>query len=120
MSDTPIVNPQGEPIEEQAPEIEDVPQEPEALDLSNLQCGYVVGLGDNGEFVFEVLGGNPGLVQLLGLHQYADHRLTYARDVNQNYGYPVMMKQINQIGQMMQVLLNMLTQQSKSGIVPGK
>lgn len=120
MSDPVLVGPSGAPVVSEEENTEEELFEEEVAtseeEEDELVCSYTVGLKKGGDFIFEVDGEDPGLVQLLGLHQYAQHRLTFAKDVNQGYGFPVVMKQLNQIGQMMQVLLNMVTQQSKSSI----
>lgn len=122
MSKSKIVNANGMPMEEESqvaqppapkqPETE-IPQQEEIKELPEVSCGYVVGIKPNGEFVFEVVGTEPGLVQLLGLHEYAKHRLTVAKDINQQYGVPLLSQQIAQLAQMQKVILNMLTQQTK-------
>lgn len=122
MSDTPIVDQQGNPVEE-AP-VEQAVQQPEPtveeLKPEDIQCGYVVAIKQSGEFVFETLGTNCGLIQLLGIHKYAEHRLMLAKDINQKHGFPVVTQQLNEIGRMLQVLLNLATQQTKSGMVPSQ
>ena len=45
------------------------------LNLEDLRVGYVVGLTDEGQFVFQVFGKEQELVQLLGIHQHAGHRV---------------------------------------------
>jgi hypothetical protein len=51
-----------------------------------LKVGYVVGLTEEGNFVFEILGSQRGLVELLGIHQYADRKITAIYDDNQMSG----------------------------------
>jgi len=101
--------------EETAPTTQPVSAAP--TELPELAVGYVVGLQPDGSFVFEVLGSEPGLVQLMGLNQYASHRITVAKDLNQGYGFPVLAQQINQLGEMLKVMLNMQTEKKKSQIV---
>jgi hypothetical protein len=112
-----LVDLNGNPVQEnEEMEEETETTSPASPEDDEIACAYVVGIKKSGEFVFEVSGEDPGLVQLLGLHEYAHHRLMFAKDINQGYGFPVVMKQLNQIGQMLQVLLNMATQQSKKNI----
>ena len=84
------------------------------VDVPPLEYGYVVGVKADGQFHFEALGANQGLVQMLGIHEYASHRLRVATDINQQYGYPLLAQQVHQLSEMMKVLLNMAgaTQQS--------
>jgi hypothetical protein len=79
-----------------------------------LKSGYLMGIQDNEEFIFQVLGTDPGLVQLMGLHEMAGHHLRLTRDVNQGTGVPVVAAQMQQIMQLMKMLANMLTQQSRA------
>jgi hypothetical protein len=87
--------------------------ETKPVEIPPMTSGYVVGIKDTGEFVFEVLGESPGLVQLLGLHKYAEHRLEVAKDINQGYGTPLLAQQLSQVLSMMKVILNMLTEDKK-------
>jgi hypothetical protein len=41
----------------------------------DLKMGYIVGLTKEGNFVFELVGKDRTLVELLGLHQYAQKRV---------------------------------------------
>lgn len=120
MSDTPIVDQQGNPVEETP--ITEAPQQPEQTTIElkpeDVKCGYVVAVRKNGEFVFETLGDQCGLIELLGVQKYAEHRITIAKDASQNHGYPVIAKQLDKVGQMLQVLLNLATQQTRSGAAP--
>ena len=97
---------------------EPVGQEELPTALPELECGYVVGLKkENNELVFQLLGDKPSLTHLLGLHQFAAHRIEVAKDLNQSYGTPVVMQQLQQMQQVLQVVLNMLTQQAKGSII---
>jgi hypothetical protein len=40
-----------------------------------LKSGYVIGIGENDQFVFEILGSEPSVVDLLGLHKLAGDRI---------------------------------------------
>lgn len=67
--------------------VNDLPGTPPApgqtLALDQLKAGYVVGLTQEGEFVFEPVGQTPGLTEILGLHQYAQIRIGVLADLNQ-------------------------------------
>lgn len=89
----------------------------ETKELPEMSCGYVVGIKPDGGFVFEIVGPEPGLVQLLGLHKYADHRLKLATDMNQGTGFPLVAQQQGQLSEMLRVILNMLTSKEKSQII---
>lgn len=102
--------PQGENLEGEKPPTK-------AVNLPEMKCGYVVGIQPDGEFVFEVMGEEVGLIELMGLHKYADHRLEVAKDISQAYGPALISQQIGQMNQMVKVLLNMQTQQAKNNLV---
>lgn len=58
------VNPQS-----QAPDVP--PQQ-----LPPMKSGYVIGISEDDQFVFEILGSEPSIVDLLGLHTLAGDRIT--------------------------------------------
>ena len=67
-------------VEEKQGEAEVAPvavqQQNQDLDLQkDLKCGYVVGMKADGNFVFSVVGKEPGLMELLGLHHHANTRI---------------------------------------------
>jgi len=49
--------------------------EQQQLSLNDLKMGYIVGLTPDGNFVFELLGQEKGLVELLGIHEHATKRV---------------------------------------------
>lgn len=53
------------------------PEEPEgqSLSLDELRMAYVVGIKPDGDFVFQLFGQSQGLVELLGLHEYAERQV---------------------------------------------
>ncbi len=57
----------------------DLPVAP-VSDEPQIKCGYVIGVREDGEFVFEILGTNPGLIELLGLHTIVRERLQARMD----------------------------------------
>ena len=69
---------QTEPTTEKVvPKTEEAKSEPqtEVRQLPEMTCGYVVGVQPNGDFVFEVIGSHPGVVQIAGLHKYASVKI---------------------------------------------
>jgi hypothetical protein len=50
-------------------------QPDKGISLDDLDTAYVVGLTKDGDFVFELLGTNKGLVQLLGVNQHANAKV---------------------------------------------
>ena len=67
MSDQPVVEPE-------------VIEEKKERTLNDLKIGYVVGLEENGDFLFELFGTDRRLVELLGLHKYASYRIDTIRN----------------------------------------
>jgi len=45
------------------------------LQLEGIKCGYVVALKDNGDLIFELIGTNQGVIETLGLHEYATTKI---------------------------------------------
>ena len=54
--------------------VEEVPTK-KAQSLDDLEVGYVVGLTDEGNFIFDVFGKRKGLVEILGLQQHAAFKI---------------------------------------------
>jgi len=87
--------------------------------VKDLKSGYTVGYKENGDFVFEIHGEDTGLVQLLGLHEYARHRVEFVRDVNQGYGPAGIIKALNGLGSQVAQLAKLVSQvlQNKSNLI---
>jgi hypothetical protein len=52
----------------------------------NLKSGYLVGVSEDGQLLFRPVGTTLGVIELLGLHGYAGHRLKTILDGNQGTG----------------------------------
>ncbi len=65
---------------------EEAKPEQKALTLSDLRMGYVVGITEDGNFVFDVVGKEQGLLELLGLQKFAEAKIKNVLDANQNQG----------------------------------
>lgn len=50
------------------------PQQPPSLDDS-FNVGYMVGLNNEGQFVFQVFGAKKGLIELMGINNYANEQV---------------------------------------------
>lgn len=59
----------------EAPELEGEPAPQDGIALNDLKIGYVVGLSQEGNFVFDLFGTDKGLVELLGIHEHASFRV---------------------------------------------
>lgn len=94
------------------------PEEPvKEEDSKALVSGYTVGLKENGEFVFEIHGDNTGLVQLLGLHEYAKYRIGFITDENQGYGSAGIIRALNHLGKQVGQLAALFSQSVQSRII---
>lgn len=78
------------------------PPGPEAqgLTLDDLKVGYVVGLADDGNFVFDVFGKEKDLLSLLGLHAHADRRVNQIYNQTQMAGDTL----VHEVGKALTVL----------------
>lgn len=85
--------------------------------VAQAEYGYVVAVLPDGSLAFQEIGSKLGYIQLLGLHQFADYRINVISDSSQKYGAALIAHQQQQIAQMLQVALNMLTNQSKQQIM---
>lgn len=52
-----------------------VVSEASQIDLSTVKCGYIVAVKEDGEFLFEPIGTDIGLVQMLGIHKFAGSKI---------------------------------------------
>jgi hypothetical protein len=72
------------PTQPQASQPQPGQPQQEQLDLQkDLKVGYVVGLKNDGNFVFSVVGKEPGLMELLGVHHHATSRVKKLYSANQ-------------------------------------
>lgn len=60
--------------------------EQKEMKATDLKVGYVVGLTPDGNFIFELLGSERGLVELLGIHQHATKKVNRIYDEHQLSG----------------------------------
>ena len=68
------------------PSTEAQEEEPKNLTLSDLRMGYIVGVTEEGNFVFDIVGKSQGLLELLGLQKFAESKVKSVLDANQNQG----------------------------------
>lgn len=85
--------------------------EEEQVNLAeDLKFGYLVGVKGDGSFVFQILGEEKGVVQLMGINQFARRQLEVISDANMNQGEPLLANGINAIGQELVRLRQAVTQ----------
>lgn len=87
-------------IDSDTPLVEDVtPQGTKQIDLNqDLSTGYVIGLTQDGSFLFQVLGTNPGLAELQGLHDgHAAEQLRQLYNSKQMTAETVTIRMLNDI-----------------------
>lgn len=106
--------PKLEVVKEQVEE-EDVPEKEDTQQPTELKIGYVVGLTPEGRFVFELLGQERGLVELLGIHQHATKRVNRIYDDNQLGGDRL----VHEVGKALGVI-NQKIEQLLSVVAPRK
>ena len=74
------------PLEQLAAEPVGDDKQQKQVSLDDIKVGYIVGLTKSGDFVFDVLGQEKGLVEVLGIHKYADLRVEQLVDTSQMVG----------------------------------
>lgn len=72
----------------------------EGTSLGDLRVGYVVGMTDDGNFVFDIFGKQKGLVEVLGLHYHATERVKTLYNQTQMSGDTL----VNEVGKALSVL----------------
>jgi hypothetical protein len=65
--------------------------------LAPIAFGYSVGVDTNGQFVFQLLGEDKGIVQLLGLNKFAETQLNSLMDANLRQGDTLLLEAISQV-----------------------
>jgi len=81
------------------------------ITLPEMTNGFIVGVTSEGNYVFEIVGTQTGLIELMGLLEYAKLRIADIRDLNQGRGNPIIQKQLRKVGE----ILSSLVQQSRNG-----
>lgn len=86
-----------------------VPEQPaqqgQPLDLNkDLNTGFVVGLTKEGAFLFQVLGAEPGLAELMGLLEHARERVRVLYSSKQVTSDALAVRMLNELGQMVNSL----------------
>jgi len=80
MSDVNVTNPTPEPTEEI--KVTEATTDQDKV----VKIGYTVGITEEGNFVFKLLGNKPEVIGLLGTHQYASRKIDRLFDSHQNSG----------------------------------
>lgn len=91
------------------------PEGQKQVSLEDIRVGYIVGLTKAGDFVFDVLGQDKGLVEVLGINQYATMRVQQLVDNSQVTGDRL----VNEVGRAVAALHQKVDELSKV-IVPVK
>lgn len=78
----------------------------EVVNLNDMVIAYTVGLKPDGNFFFQVSGQNQGLVELMGIHQYASKRMDVLIDQRSGTGDALTME----LGKGLQLILDKVNQ----------
>ncbi len=62
-----------------------------------LSFGYTVGLKSDGRLHFELLGGETGVIELMGLHAYAGKRVDGLVEASANQGNTAIIRAVNKL-----------------------
>jgi len=89
------------------PKKEAAPSKPqtEVKQLPEMTCGYVVGLQPTGDFVFEVIGSRPGIVEIAGLHKYAGVKIDDILDVGHSDATRSVLQNLKEVMELQKVIL---------------
>lgn len=107
-----------EKVEEVATDVVEDPVQEQQLSLNDLVSGYVVGLTEDGNFIFEPIGKKKELLPLLGLNGYASRRLANLLDKSQMSGDTLVHevgKALNLLNQKVDAIGNALQQALNAG-----
>lgn len=74
-----------------------------------VECGYVVAVKPDGQFIFNPVGTNITLVSLLGLQQYAAIRIQELFDKSTGRGTSTLTKQLTDLTTTLKLLLKSIS-----------
>jgi hypothetical protein len=92
------------------------PTEKKVPSLENVKCGYLVVINTDDSLDFHVIGKEVGLVQLMGLNQYASKRINMALETSEGLGNTLIANGFNSVLKQLNTILGMLTNQAKSNL----
>ena len=78
-----------------------------------LVAGYLVGLNEEGNFVFELVSKDQSLLELLGIHKYAETRVKMLMDNKLNTGDKIVMELGKVVGSLVQEIAKLTAQIKK-------
>lgn len=87
------------------------------INASDLLTGYLVAVGKDGKLTFELVGAEPNLATLAGLHHIAGERVKLMVDANIRTGVAPIVDELIQMRQQMNVILNILTEDQKKRLL---
>jgi hypothetical protein len=115
-----ITDAKGEAIQPEPQQIKqpEVPQQTDQTTEATIQAGYVIALKDDGTFHFEILGEQPSISTLLGLHRLATGKMEQVAEehaagintVKLAQRIDVLSQQVNQIARTGDVAVNLIAQ----------
>jgi hypothetical protein len=75
------------------------PQQPAKKPESPVRVSYIVGVREDGSFVFNIGGSKPGLLEILGLHSFAANKIRLIYEKAQLEGDAAIHAQFQQLHQ---------------------
>lgn len=95
--------PPGQPLPDSGKE--DSPAAP-APEATQMRCGYIIGVRENDEIAFGILGTHPSVAELLGLHMIAGERVQAKADKKLSGKFTLLATMLDEI-------MGMIKQQSE-------
>ena len=99
-------------MSEEVPQVE-LAQPSAPVEQPKLVAGYLVGLNDQGNFVFELVSKDQSLLELLGIQKYAENRIQQVLDNKMNTGDKLTLELGKIIAQLVQEIGKLTTQLKK-------
>lgn len=96
----------------------DTPEEEQPQKKQKLTSFYVVGVKEDGSLHFEIGDENITMVDLLGLHKYAEIRVKNTLDVSNETGDGLVAKVANIINARLDAILSRLTPDTEREVQP--
>lgn len=76
----------------------------EKVQDAELKYGYVVAVDKDNNLVFQTFGKDMGIVELIGLHDFATEKVKFQKELEYKVGFPMTTQYLAQLAQLIKDL----------------
>jgi len=99
-------------------------QEQNQEEEKTIARGYVIGIDESQHIVFQIIGENVELTELIGMHKIAELKIETATQSNMNTGWPLVMSHNIKIAEAVLEIVKVVKELSRKidslNVTPGK